>query len=107
MKKKSTSFIKTVATFKIMLLSFCCYSKSYSQNSMTGDGFGGRSWYVAHNYQVGSYSAYTVCGDNNQLYGWGDNLLGELGNGSTTHTSTPVAAIGMTGVKFYTTGYIS
>ncbi len=81
---------------------------SFSQNSMTGDGFGGRGWYVPHNYQVGSYSAYTVCGDSSQLYGWGNNSQGELGNGSSTFsTAVPVAAIGMTHVKFYTTGYIS
>lgn len=43
----------------------------FAQNSMVGDGFGGRGWYVPHNYQVGAYSAYTVCGDSNQLYAGG------------------------------------
>lgn len=74
---------------------------------MTGDGFGGRGWYKAHNYQVGAYSAYTVCGDSNQLYAWGDNGRGELGNGTLNPTIAPVAVTGMTHVKFYTSGYYS
>ena len=36
---------------------------TYSQNSLVGDGFGGRLWYQPYNYTVGSYSAYTICGD--------------------------------------------
>jgi len=79
----------------------------YAQNSMTGDGFGGRGWYVPHNYQVGAYSAYTVCGDSNQLYGWGSNIDGELGNGSNISAAIPVTANGLSNVKFYTTGYLS
>lgn len=78
-----------------------------AQNSMTGDGFGGRSWYKAHNYQVGAYSAYTVCDSNNQLYGWGHNEYGELGSGTTNNTLAPVKALGMTQVQFYSTGYVS
>lgn len=78
----------------------------FAQNSMVGDGFGGRGWYLPHNYQVGSYSAFTICGDSNQLYGWGNNSMGELGNGTTISTDTAVKVMGMTNVKFYTTGYI-
>lgn len=74
---------------------------------MTGDGFGGRGWYVAHNYQVGAYSAYTICGDSNQLYGWGSNVRAELGNGTYISSDTPVRVMQMTNVKFYTTGYLS
>ncbi len=83
------------------------YAYLSAQNSMVGDGFGGRGWYKPHNYQVGAYSAYTVCGDSNQLYAWGSNLKGELGNGSYTSSFTPVAVTGMTNVKFYSTGYLS
>ena len=89
------------------LLLFFSDNNLYAQNSMTGDGFGGRGWYKPHNYQVGAYSAYTVCGDSNQLYGWGGNKKGELGNGTNVSSDTPIAAIGMTNVKFYTTGYLS
>ena len=93
----------------LLLTAFLFFSNYLSaQNSMVGDGFGGRGWYVPHNYQVGSYSAYTICGDNSQLYGWGNNSQGELGNGSSTFsTGAPVAATGMTNVKFYTSGYIA
>lgn len=78
-----------------------------AQNSMVGDGYGGREWYVPHNYQVGAYSGFTVCGLDSQLYAWGGNVYGELGNGTTISTTTPVAVPGMNHVKFYTTGYIS
>ena len=82
--------------------------KLSGQNSMTGDGFGGRSWYVAHNYQVGAYSAYTVCDTNNQLYGWGGNSRLELAMSSgIVGSSTPYALPGMAHIKFYTTGYLS
>ena len=72
---------------------------------MVGDGFGGRKWYKPYNYTVGSYSAYTVCGDSNQLYGWGANHRGELGDGTKVHTNFPVKALGMTNVRYYSTGY--
>ncbi len=72
---------------------------------MVGDGFGGRLWYTPYNYTVGSYSGYTTCGDSSQLYAWGHNLYGQLGNGSTISSNTPVKSIGMTNVKYYSTGY--
>lgn len=74
---------------------------------MVGDGFGGRGWYVPHNYQVGSYSAYTVCGDSDQLYSWGGNNSGELGDGTFVSSVVPVKVIGMTNVRFYATGYVA
>ncbi len=98
--------INLVTAF-LLLLILCTKATNLSaQNSMTGDGFGGRSWYKAHNYQVGAYSAYTVCGVDSQLYGWGSNFYGEIGNGTVTSTDTAIAVPGMNNVKFYTTGYI-
>jgi gliding motility-associated-like protein len=76
-----------------------------AQNSMVGDGFGGRLWYKPYNYTVGSYSAYTVCGDSDQLYGWGVNYHSELGDGTKVSTNFPVKALGMTNVRYYSTGY--
>ena len=84
-----------------------------AQNSMVGDGFGGRLWYKPTNYTVGSYSGYSICYSGacntgtNQLYGWGDNSYQQLGYsysvmmGCTTPTPIP----GMTDVKYYSTGY--
>lgn len=82
-----------------------------AQNSMVGDGFGGRLWYQPTNYSVGSYSAYSicysgVCGEENQLYGWGSNNSGQLGYSSDVYgfpTPTPIPL--MTDVKYYSTGY--
>lgn len=75
---------------------------------MIGDGFGGRLWYAPYNYNVGSYSGYAICEDvcgNNQLYGWGSNYYYQLGDGTNTSSTAPLAVTGMTNVKFYTSGY--
>ncbi|MES2850426.1 MAG: T9SS type A sorting domain-containing protein, partial [Bacteroidota bacterium] len=40
-----------------------------------------------------------------QLYSWGANQYGQLGDGSSLGSITPVPAIGMTNVKFYSAGY--
>jgi len=81
-----------------------------TQNSMVGDGFGGRSWYTPTNYTVGSYSAYSICFDNcdsNQLYGWGLNNYNQLGLGlSNPGSSVPQAIPKMSNVKYYSTGYL-
>lgn len=82
------------------------------QNSMVGDGFGGRLWYRPTNYTVGSYSAFSLCyGDpcdsaNNQLYGWGGDNNGELGNGTGSNCSiAPEPIQEMGNVRYYSTGY--
>jgi alpha-tubulin suppressor-like RCC1 family protein len=90
-------------------------SNAFAQNSLVGDGFGGRLWYVPSSYSVGSYSAYSVCytdtcGNSlsNQLYAWGSNLTLQLGidsTGTLLGSNTPIKVIGMSNVKFYTCGY--
>ncbi|MFL5752604.1 MAG: gliding motility-associated C-terminal domain-containing protein [Bacteroidia bacterium] len=82
------------------------------QNSMIGDGFGGRRWYKPTNYTVGSYSAFSLCYGNpcdsstNQLFGWGHDAYGELGNATGgVGSATPVAIPNMTNVRYYSTGY--
>jgi gliding motility-associated-like protein len=83
-----------------------------AQNSMVGDGFGGRLWYRPTNYTVGSYSAFSLCysdpcdSSSNQLFGWGGDNVGELGNGPGANcTSTPGAIPGMNDVRYFSTGY--
>jgi gliding motility-associated-like protein len=85
-----------------------------AQNSMVGDGFGGRLWYRPTNYGVGSYSAFSLCyGDlcdssNNQLYGWGADNFGEMGNGpGASPSDVPVAIPTMTDVRYFSSGYWS
>lgn len=85
---------------------------NYAQNSMVGDGFGGRLWYNPTNYTVGSYSAYSLCYDicgtgETQLYGWGDNNTNQLGLGiSVWGDSIPRPIPNMNNVTYYSTGYI-
>lgn len=80
---------------------------TYAQNSMVGDGFGGRLWYSPTNYTVGSYSAYSICyDDSSQLYGWGSNGSNQLGLGSSIFgVNVPTPIPNMTNVKYFSTGY--
>lgn len=101
-------FDRTNSAFRLaslLILVLMGMQNVFAQNSMVGDGFGGRLWYKPYNYTVGSYSAYTVCGDSDQLYGWGANHHGELGDGTKVSTNFPVKALGMTNVRYYSTGY--
>lgn len=84
-------------------------SISFSQNSLIGDGFGGRLWYNASNYSVGSYSGYTICGDEKQLYAWGANNYFQLGNPSigSSGSLVPVKCTNLTQVKYFAAGYIA
>jgi alpha-tubulin suppressor-like RCC1 family protein len=77
-----------------------------AQNSLVGDGFGGRKWYKPYNYTVGSYSAYAICGAAKQLYAWGGNGYGQLGDSSNTRRPKPVKVKNMDHVKYYSTGYV-
>jgi len=84
---------------------------SQAQNSMLGDGFGGRLWYRPTNYTAGSYSAFSLCysdpcdSSSNQLYGWGSDNVGELGNGAGwVCSNTPVPIPGMSNVRYYSAG---
>lgn len=94
-----------------ILISIACYLAfapfGVSQNSLLGDGFGGRSWYQSYNYSVGSYSGYTVCGDSDQLYAWGGNYYGQLGDGTKIASVLPVKVKGLSNVSYYTAGYYS
>ncbi len=99
------------------IIIFTCFfvlqaSIGITQNSMVGDGFGGRLWYNPSNYTVGSYSAYSICYDicgsgETQLYGWGANYSNQLGLGFTNPgTPTPTPIPNTNGVRYYSTGYI-
>ena len=81
--------------------------QAMAQNSMIGDGFGGRDWYAPFSVSVGSYSGFAVCGNDDQLYAWGLNAHGELGTGNKIHSNIPVKVTGMDDVFFYSTGYLS
>ncbi len=77
-----------------------------AQNSLVGDGFGGRLWYRPCNYAAGSYSAYTYCGNSSQLHAWGANLYGQLGYPATpTGSNTPLKVKNMDSVWYCSAGY--
>lgn len=102
----------TILTIVATGLTLIAALPSQAQNSMVGDGFGGRLWYRPTNYMVGSYSAFSLCysdpcdSSSNQLYGWGSDWNGELGDGIWGNCSVaPVAIPGMSDVRYYSTGY--
>jgi gliding motility-associated-like protein len=98
--------------FYILLLHLFSLSSIHAQNSMVGDGFGGRLWYKPTNFSVGSYSGYTICSDttnpqNNQLYGWGSNITNQLGLGNTIgESASPTQIPNIDSVKYFSTGYV-
>lgn len=92
--------MKQFFNLSIFIVSFSVFisAETYSQNSLVGDGFGGRLWYKPSNYTVGSYSAYSICYTGlcsdgpNELRGWGSNGTNQLGLGNlVSETNTPVA----------------
>lgn len=97
-------------TVNILLILFA--NANFAQNSMVGDGFGGRLWYKPTKFSVGSYSGYTICEDttnlmNTQLYGWGSNGSNQLGLGPSIYSvDYPELIPNMNGVKYFTTGYL-
>lgn len=95
--------MKTCFTFILILF---ISNLLQAQNSLVGDGFGGRKWYKPYNYTVGSYSAYAICGAEKQLYSWGGNNYGQLGDSSFTPRPKPVKVLDMDQVKYYSTGYV-
>lgn len=103
------SSLKNCVAFFILLL----VNTLQAQNSMVGDGFGGRLWYKPTNYTVGSYSGYSICYSGlcnngpNQLYAWGSNIYGQLGYDrfALSGVITPTPIPNMNNVKFYSTGY--
>ena len=78
-----------------------------AQTAFTGDQFGGRLWYQPTNFSVGSYSAHTVCGQNNQLYSWGTNIHGELGYKDWPSQFKPKLVEGMDSIYYYSAGYVA
>lgn len=93
--------------YLLLLVFITIVQSSTAQNSLVSNGFGGRLWYKSYNYTTGSYSAYTVCGTDKQLYAWGHNGHRQLGNTSIpfTGSDTPVAVTNMNNVVYYSTGY--
>lgn len=93
--------------FILLFISFISKT-AFAQNSMIGDGFGGRLWYKPYNYLAGGYSAYTICEDSSKLLGWGNNLAGELGiSFNPSGTTQPVNGYNLNNIRFVSAGFLS
>jgi len=94
-------------TVLILLTSLALSCPLAAQNSMVGDGFGGRLWYKPHNFNAASYAGFALCGDDNQLYAWGYNKGGVFGSNTVDSSWTPIKIPGMTDVEYFSSGYVS
>ena len=74
---------------------------TYAQNSLVGDGFGGRAGYCPTNYIASENSAFAICGANDQLNVWGANSYRNFGASTPSGTATPIAVPGMTNVRMF------
>lgn len=94
--------MKKIVTIVVFLISMV--STLICQNSIVGDGFGGRSWYKPCNISAGSYTAFTTC--DGELYGWGTNpetikLIGYSADGYYK----PKPVYGLKNIKYHAGGY--
>ena len=102
MNKMNYQYISRTMLWVMVLLSSL---STFAQNAMVGDGFGGRTGYCPVNYTLGNYfTAFGVCGSNNQLYAWGQNASSGFGQATPASSTTPVAVPGMTNVIQFRTG---
>jgi hypothetical protein len=76
----------------------------HGQNSIVGDGFGGRLWYKPTNVSCAPYGAFTTC--NGEMFGWGikSNTYGLIGNYLNYFQPRKVQRIGK--VKYHSAGYV-
>lgn len=90
----------------IMFMSAGAFFRLSAQNSMLGDGFGGRLWYrPTANYVIGSYTGYCYCKDT--LWAWGKNNDHQFGipTSQLAGSNTPVAVPNINNIRFVTAGY--
>ncbi len=84
---------------------FMLASTLYGQNSIVGDGFGGRLWYQPTNVSAAPYGAFTTC--NGELYGWGvrekTTYLVSLENNQRYFAPTPVH--NLKNIRYHSAGY--
>ena len=80
-------------------------SNIYGQNSIVGDGFGGRLWYKPCNVSAAPYGAFTTC--NGELFGWGvrekTTSLISLDNNQRYFTPKPVHQL--KNIRYHSAGY--
>lgn len=89
----------------ILGMIFMLTANLHGQNSIVGDGFGGRLWYRPCNVSAAPYGAFTTC--NGELYGWGvrygTTKLITLDNNSTFFSPTPVH--NLKNITYHSAGY--
>lgn len=71
---------KNSVTRLLLLFCFIATNQAMAQNSLISGGFGGRLWYNPVPMSAGSASAFAICGDSSELFGWGSDPNGSIGN---------------------------
>jgi len=77
----------------------------WSQNSIVGDGFGGRLWYKPTNLSSYSYGGFMICGTERKLYGWGYSMTGLIKRGWRSVITSPTWTYNLSEVKYHSGGY--
>lgn len=103
--------MRKILIFIYLILSF---SQGKGQNTIIGDGFGGRSWYKPSNFRAYSYGGFSICGEDRKLYGWGYYGTGVVDKSPTGKRGktyggwikyTPIHSHNLSNVKYVSAGY--
>lgn len=92
---------KYIISYILILVTNICLS----QNSIVGDGFGGRLWYKPTNLSSYSYGGFMICGSERKLYGWGYSMPGLIKRGWRSAITSPTWAYNLSEVKYHSGGY--
>lgn len=98
------SHLHTLIKKYLILIGVFLIIQIQAQNSIVGDGFGGRLWYKPTNVSCAPYGAFTTC--NGEMFGWGikSNTYSLIGYYYTYFQPRKVLRIGK--VKYHSAGYV-
>jgi len=101
MSNNKQSMTKYIIPYILIFFTNVCWS----QNSIVGDGFGGRLWYKPTNLSSYSYGGFMICGTERKLYGWGYSMTGLIKRGWRSVITSPTWTYNLSEVKYHSGGY--
>jgi gliding motility-associated-like protein len=97
-------YLQAVFRGQLLIVFIFLCAQIQGQNSIVGDGFGGRLWYKPTNVSCAPYGAFTTC--NGEMFGWGIkyNTYKLVGDYVNYFQPRKVQNIGK--VKYHSAGYV-